>query len=455
MPTNPSPITLPLLALVGLGALACDDELDTRSDAAELRAAPSGSSTGGYNLQLSTKLRFHAPQPEASVARGRATFGVAANLVDEDPSEALFEGFSAVAGREIVSNGRTCFTCHRGSEHGFGLPAPPLSASVDLGDTLFTGIEADAGGDPDAFTNLDQHGLFKYRVNRFDPRLPLDAPIRQVHGWRKSPRLHNLALQAGFLTDLRGRLLQDAARGAFQSHTQDADDRFDDLLPPAAADDVEAFLFTLVTDPLLAALRDPSDPLYAALLADPYYTVPITTAAQERGRKVFDQFCYASCHNMPNVFSSLDNVEPLGNGERPPEAPSWAAAVGRAYNIGVSERNLHGLRFTRFVGPGQFEPIVLQLANEDGSIEDHEVEFDLGLALTSGRTADIGRFKVPQLRELADNAPYFHDNSAATIPEVVDYFLSDAYANSADGQDHPIRLSAQQRADLIEFLAIL
>lgn len=68
---------------------------------------------------------------------------------------------------------------------------------------------------------------------------------------------------------------------------------------------------------------------------------------------------------------------------------------------------------------------------------------------------DIGRFKVPQLRMLLNNAPYFHDNSAATIEEVVDYFLSDWYNNSPDGRNYPIRLNERERKALIEFLEIL
>ena len=63
--------------------------------------------------------------------------------------------------------------------------------------------------------------------------------------------------------------------------------------------------------------------------------------------------------------------------------------------------------------------------------------------------------QVPQLRGLAGRAPYFHDNSAATIEEVVDYFNSAAYNQSKDGKLFPVHLSPQQRADLIAFLQIL
>jgi cytochrome c peroxidase len=47
---------------------------------------------------------------------------------------------------------------------------------------------------------------------------------------------------------------------------------------------------------------------------------------------------------------------------------------------------------------------------------------DPGLALTTGRCGDIGKFKVPTLRGLATRAPYFHNGFAPTIEAVVDFY---------------------------------
>lgn len=70
--------------------------------------------------------------------------------------------------------------------------------------------------------------------------------------------------------------------------------------------------------------------------------------------------------------------------------------------------------------------------------------------------ADLGKFKVPTLRNVALTAPYMHDGAMATLEEVVDHFAS-------GGLDHPQKdpavrafsLDAQQRADLIAFLHAL
>ena len=258
-------------------------------------------------------------------------------------------------------------------------------------------------------------------------------------------------------------MLLEAARGAVFSHTQTGDERFDDLFvggpnPLQRSRDIEAFLFGLFTDPRLAALRDPSDPLYAELVRDPFYTVEATTPQEKLGQQVFRRDCLP-CHSTPNVFNNLANVEPLGAGDRDESAVSWAPSTGRTFNVGVAEANKHGLRFTRFVGMegGQpvYAPIVIPLAREDGSIEMHTVEFDIGLAATTGRAEDVGRFKVPQLRDLVHMAPYFHNNSADTIEEVVDYFNSEAYHESKDGRLYPIRLARRERDALIAFLKIL
>ncbi len=411
---------------------------------------------GSRNLHLEDSLNFKPVAPSADADRGRALFGLAPDLETSDPSGALFEGASQVFGGTVVSNGRTCFTCHRGQSEHLGLPAGRVVDSVPLSDPLFTGIEADAQGDPDAFHNLSELGLLKYRPNRFNPQRPQSDPFRKVFGWRKSVRLVNTGFAHGFLTDGRGRVLFEAARGAAFSHTQSSDERFDDLFSVADGQDIEAFLFgdATLSDPRLAALRDPSHPLHEEITTRPFYTVPVTTRAQARGKRVFKRQCF-TCHDMPNVFSSRAHVDALGNGDRPDNFPPWAPAVGKLFNIGVSERNAHGLRFSEPDGNGGFQPIVIPLVDGDGTVHQYTLDMDIGLAGTTGRWEDRGRFKVPQLRDLVELAPYFHDNSAATIEEVVDYFNSDAYNDSLDGRRYPVRLNARQRADLIEFLKIL
>ncbi|HEX7840197.1 MAG TPA: hypothetical protein VF469_22120 [Kofleriaceae bacterium] len=417
----------------------------------DLRSANDGT----YNLHLEDTVRFNPIQPGSDPDRGRRLFGLAGDLEAPDASQALFQGPSQAFGGAVVSNGRTCFSCHRGVQAtSLGLPRPPLSATIPLTDPVFTGLDGDAQGDPDGMRNLDQLGLLKYRPHRFNLARAQSDPFRKVFAWRKAIRLVNVAFSAGFLNDARGRHMFEVERGAVFSHTQDSDNRFDDLFTVRDGNDLQAFLFGILSDPRLAALRDPSDPMYAVLVTDPFYTVPIATQAQKRGSEVFRRNCM-TCHNTPNVFNNVSNVEPLGSDTRPPNFPSFAPAVGRTFDVGVAERNRHGLRFTHDDGGGQFSPIVIPLANEDGSTNLLTVTIDLGLGAITGRTEDVGRFKVPQLRGVRNNAPYFHDDSAFSLEEVVDYFNSDHYNRSKDGSKFPIHLDASQRADLLAFLQIL
>ena len=70
---------------------------------------------------------------------------------------------------------------------------------------------------------------------------------------------------------------------------------------------------------------------------------------------------------------------------------------------------------------------------------------DVGRAMVSGKCADIGKVKGPVLRGLAARAPYFHNGSAATLSDVVEFY----------DQRFSIGLTAQQKADLAAFLNAL
>ncbi|MFO7563832.1 MAG: hypothetical protein R6X02_14395 [Enhygromyxa sp.] len=437
-----------IVLLSGLALFACESFDDGVDFDAELRAKPAGPAKleGARNLHFEAKVEFITASKGADADKGRELFGVAEDL----------ETAHGLPIAEFGDNERTCFTCHRGMSQQFGIDIPKggeLSDVIPEDDPIFTGIEADAQGDPDGFKNLNKHALFKYRFHRFDPR-PKPGGFKDLFAWRKSLGLMNFACTKGALNDGRMPGAAGADRGAVSSHTQEADTPIDNLLSDQYFQDMEAFQLSLFTDKRLAGLLDPKHQLHDALIKDPYLTVDIKTPAQKAGRRVFDRYCYV-CHNTPNVFSGLDGVSARGNGERPSDRPSWAPSVTKTYNIGTAEWNRHKLRFTKDLDNGEFETIVIPLAKEDGSVVHHQVTFDVGLAASTGRHEDLGRFKVPQLRGLEDNAPYFHDNSADTIEEVVDYFNSDQYNNSADGQNYPIHLTPKEIADLLEFLYIL
>jgi cytochrome c peroxidase len=129
-----------------------------------------------------------------------------------------------------------------------------------------------------------------------------------------------------------------------------------------------------------------------------------------------------TCHNTPNV----------GN-----------HSVPLAINIGVTEYppvpalDITGLPvYTIHCAAGKQTPI-----NHDSTIQ----TTDPGRALITGKCADIGKTKGPILRGLAARAPYFHNGSAATLRDVIDFYE----------QRFQLSFTEQQKSDLEAFLRSL
>lgn len=70
---------------------------------------------------------------------------------------------------------------------------------------------------------------------------------------------------------------------------------------------------------------------------------------------------------------------------------------------------------------------------------------DPGRALITGKCKDIGKFKGPVLRGLSARAPYFHNGSAATLNDAVEFYNTRFNLN----------LTEQEKADLVAFLQTL
>lgn len=70
---------------------------------------------------------------------------------------------------------------------------------------------------------------------------------------------------------------------------------------------------------------------------------------------------------------------------------------------------------------------------------------DLGKAALTGKCVDMNRMKGPVLRGLAGRAPYFHNGSAATIEEVVNFY----------NQRFNMGMTKHQRQELVAFLKTL
>jgi cytochrome c peroxidase len=81
---------------------------------------------------------------------------------------------------------------------------------------------------------------------------------------------------------------------------------------------------------------------------------------------------------------------------------------------------------------------------------------DLGRYDVTKIDTDKGAFMTPTLRNVAKSAPYMHDGSLKTLKAVVDFYAGGGNSNLyLDREIKEIKLTGQERSDLVEFLESL
>ena len=110
-------------------------------------------------------------------------------------------------------------------------------------------------------------------------------------------------------------------------------------------------------------------------------------------------------------------------------------SVSAPLNIGVADLTNNPLDVS-------YLPVIT-LRNKATNVEMSTT--DPGRALITGKWEDIGKFKGPILRGLAARAPYFHNGSAASLKDVIDFYNVRFNMNLTDGE----------KADLVAFLSAL
>ena len=120
-----------------------------------------------------------------------------------------------------------------------------------------------------------------------------------------------------------------------------------------------------------------------------------------------------TCHNSPNV----------GN-----------HSVSLLLNIGTTDAS----------GPLDFSYLPAMTLRNSRTRESI-VTTDPGYALVTGQWKDVGKVKVPVLRGLAARPPYFHNGSAQSLGDVIEFY---------DQRFH-IGLNPREKEDLIAFLSAL
>jgi cytochrome c peroxidase len=104
-----------------------------------------------------------------------------------------------------------------------------------------------------------------------------------------------------------------------------------------------------------------------------------------------------------------------------------------------------------------------QFGGEFSNIGLDNTYVDDGLAKTTGKTSDVGRFKIPSLRNVAFTAPYMHDGRFSTLEEVMEHYSSgiedhpnlDRRLHGSNGHAEQKNISETDKKAIIAFLNTL
>jgi len=81
---------------------------------------------------------------------------------------------------------------------------------------------------------------------------------------------------------------------------------------------------------------------------------------------------------------------------------------------------------------------------------------DLGRHEVTKADVDLGAFKTPTLRQIAQTAPYMHDGSETTLRQVIDFYDRGGSPNQWLSKEiRPLGLTEVDKADLVAFLEAL
>jgi hypothetical protein len=343
-------------------------------------------------------------------------------------------------------NGRTCLTCHMRETGTITLEDIARRRAANPDDELFRHDALDDDGSGDS--RILRHGTIRvelplpsYVTLAVNPAQRTIAVHRGVPTTLNAPALDGRGVVA-LMLDLREASLQSQALGAIRGHAQsNAEPTSRQLNNLASFQQSDIRFFSS------AVLRD-----FAR--GGPVPQLPEgNTESERRGRIFFVDAAPApggkeGLCGMCHSGSMLNEVNQFGQGQT---GVPLGAKIG---NVLVAETNrLGNPTFTfRVAGPGGTRTVVLPdpgiMLTPPGATPQMSV-FVLPFNLHPAELA--GFFKTPSLWGVRRTAPYFHDNSAKTLREVVDHY-ADVFFRDFPILGTFIELTEQDRQDIVAFL---
>jgi len=378
----------------------------------------------------------------------------------EGRCDAVARGFHAFSDGRLEGlngNGRSCADCHM-PDDSFQLSPMRVEArfqalqalrerNPNADDPLFRPIDADDFriNDADAhdFSTLRQNALIRItfplppNIWLIDPETGLPSNETSVDVWRMVPSVNNVAITGpgtvnswprgpnifgGYQLDARIGTLEEQALGALVNHAE-----ISGHPPSGLLEDLSAFQRVLFSNARVRALAE-ALAAGSGVLPDPD---PPLDALEQTGKAVFERAC-AHCHGGPDQTT--------------------ATLPFRFHDIATQcPRPVDTATPPRFA----FAPCSPSLARHARTYEItlpssatvRRTSSDPGRALLTGfvggapPTDDWNKFDMPGLRGIGQTAPYFHNNSAASLEDVVDHyieFFKRVKANAAPGAVPPV-----------------
>lgn len=394
--------------------------------------------------------------------------------------------------KSLGTNGRSCVTCHEPSQ-GWTVSAAGVQQRFKASngtDPIFRAVDGAncpnnaTPGDANAFSQLLNRGLI-----RIDRPLPANAQFAievtedpydcstptDISVYRRPLPSTNLRFLSAVMWDERetapGKSIADdlvqQAIDATLGHAQAA--AAPDAATAQAIRDFESALYTaqlsddragnLSADGANGGPIALSQQEFFAGINDPFGGNPTGAAFNPNVFNLFGNWAKATDSNTEEARESIKRGELLFNtmpipifgvgGLNGPSDSNQAVIMGtcstchNAPNVGD-----HSLDVPLNIGvtDASFrtsdDPLFTLINKTTGQVVQTT---DPGVAMVSGSWADIGKFKVPVLRGLAARAPYFHNGTAKTLDDVVDFYKNRFNLN----------LSGDQRNDLANFLRSL
>ena len=404
-----------------------------------------------------------------------AVLAISAQSAPDPATEPLSDDNIILRGEEVFTsetfdgNDRVCSTCHELER--FGTITPELVQALykrDPNGPLFRPIDSDDGKGA-SYERLKQHATMRVVID-----LPKRSPSRlglrrcdaldseQVTLHRGSPSVFNVALEQLLMHDGReGNDLVAQALSAVHAHAEPGREPTEDELTALAA-----FQSSLFSHAAIESMVKPERTV-DVLANQPVLTLPEgETPSEKRGRAFFnpDRQC-GQCHSGP-MLNRTSKFHPNGVGlavessfaEQSPDNPNpkhqWCYV-----DLDTGELA---------PGPlGKTEAFTMPVSDPGIGITSGFQEFQLpdGSPAMIPNELVVGiagpLFKIPTLWGTPDTAPYFHDNSAKTLDDVLEqynfmfsFFPDQSFGLGCD-PNAEVCLSEQDKTDIINYMQLL